>query len=100
MIEWIVPIGLFWVIASVQFGGLIDAENGSGARQLLGLLVTFAAYLVISRVLHLAFGGLPFLLRLGLSTALPLLALGWIARGAFRVVGVRIVSSRFGAGAH
>lgn len=100
MIEWLVPIGLFWVIASVQFGGLIDAENGSGVRQFLGLILTFAVYLVICRVLHMAFGGLPFLLRMGLSTGLPLLALGWISRASFRLVGVRIVSARFGAGAH
>ena len=100
MIEWILPIGLFWVIASVQFGGLIDAENGSGFQQFLGLILTFAVFLAAIWVLHLALGGLPWLPRAILTNGIPLLALGWIGRIAFRVVGVRIVAARFGADVH
>jgi hypothetical protein len=100
MIEWLIPIGLFWVVASVQFGGLIDAENGSGLQQFLGLILTFAVFLVLFWLLHLALGGLPWLPRVLLGNGIPLLALGWIGRIAFRLVGVRIVSARFGADAH
>lgn len=100
MIEWLIPIGLFWVIAAVQFGGLIDAEGGSGIQQLLGLIFTFAVFLAAFYGLRLALGGIGVLGRVILPNVLPLLALGWIARVAFRLVGVKIVSSRFGADAH
>jgi len=99
--QWLIPIGVFWVIAAVQFGGLLDAENGSGLQQALGLLVTFAIYLGLALALRLALGG-PFGVfgSVIFPTALPLLALGWLGRLGFRLVGVRLVSARFSAGAH
>ncbi len=102
MIEWLVAIGLFWVISAVQFGGLLDAEGGGAGRQLLGLLLTLALYLVVVWGLRLALGslGLGIVGRLVLPVALPLLVLGWIGRLGFRLAGVRLVSARFGAEAH
>ncbi len=100
MIEWLIPIGVFWVIAAVQFGGLLDAENGSGPRQLLGLLATLAIYVGLVAVLRLALGGLGLVGRVILPTALPLLVLGWLGRVGFRLVGVRLKRARFSAEAH
>jgi len=100
MIQWLIPAGVFWVIAAVQFGGLLDAENGSGFQQALGLVVTFAIYMGIVAALRLALGGLGTLGLVVLPTGLPLLALGWLGRLGFRLVGVRLVSARFSADAH
>jgi len=98
--DWLLPIGLFWVVAAVQFGGLIDAENGSGLQQFAGLMLTLVVFLALAYGLRLVLGGLGTLGTLVLPTVLPLLVLGWLARITFRLVGVRIVSSRFGADAH
>jgi len=98
--EWLLPIGLFWVVAAVQFGGLIDAENGSGIQQFVGILLTLGIFLVVWYALRVALGGEGLLRREVLPSGVALLALGRIGRIAFRLVGVRIVSSRFGAGAH
>lgn len=92
--------GLFWVIASVQLGGLIDAEDGSGMQQVLGLIVTFVLYMLVFYGIRAVTGSLHPLLAFGLPLAIPMLALGWIARAGFRVVGVKIVESRFADGAH
>lgn len=100
MIEWLIPAGVFWVIAAVQFGGLLDAENGSGFQQALGLLVTFAIYLGLVAALKLALGGLGIFGQVILPTALPLLFLGWLGRLGFRLVGVRLVPARFSAETH
>lgn len=100
MIEWLIPTGVFWVIAAVQFGGLLDAENGSGFQQALGLLVTFAIYLGLVAALKLALGGLGIFGQVILPTALPLLFLGWLGRLGFRLVGVRLVPARFSAETH
>lgn len=101
MIEWLIPISVFWVMAAVFFGGLYDAEGGSGGRQFLGLLLTFALYMAIFAVLRLALGGLWGPLgRLILPLALPTMLLGRLGQVAFRLVGVRIVRAPFSAEAH
>lgn len=100
MFQILLAIGMFWVIASVQFGGLIDAEDGSGMQQFLGVIATMAIYLAIFFGLRIATAALPNFLAFGLPLAIPLLALGWVARVAFRLVGVKIVTSRFADSAH
>jgi len=84
MAEWLVPIALFWV----------RVEGGGGLKQMLGLLLTFALYLVVW-----------WALRMGLQSALPAIASVIVAtlvasvlfpvlsRVAFRVFGVRITSA-------
>ncbi len=101
MIDWIVPISLFWLMAAVFFGGLYDAEEGTSARQALGLLLTFAAYLGLFAVLRLVLGG--FMGPLGrviLPTVIPTMALGRLGKIVFKLVGVRLTRIPFGAGAH
>lgn len=102
MVEWLVPIGLFWIMAAIFFGGLYDAEEGSsGGRQFLGLLLLFAVYLGIFGVLRMALG--EFMGPLGriiIPTALPTMLLGRIGKIVFRIVGVRMNHAPFGADAH
>ena len=98
MIEWLVPISMFWLMAAVFFGGLYDVENGSGGRQALGLLLTFAAYLAIFAGLRLALGGLMGPLgRLILPTAIPTMLLGRLGKIVFKLVGLRLTRVVFGA---
>lgn len=100
MIEWLIPAGLFWVIAAVQFGGLLDVEGGSGFQQFLGLMATFILFLGAFALLRLALGGLGILGSVILPTAIPLLLLAWIGRLGFRLAGVKVRRARFSAGAH
>ncbi|MDX1389788.1 MAG: hypothetical protein R3344_11400 [Acidobacteriota bacterium] len=101
MFQTLLAFGMFWVISSVQFGGLIDAEDGSGMQQFLGLIVTLVLYMGVYFGVRAVSGGLPlFLLEFGLPIAVPMIALPWLARPAFRVVGVRIVPAKFGDAHH
>ena len=100
MFQTLLAFGLFWVISSVQFGGLIDAEDGSALQQLLGLIVTLALYMGVYFGVRAVVGGLPAFLAFGVPIAIPMIALGWLARLGFRVVGVRIVASKFGDAHH
>lgn len=101
MIEWLIPAGLFWVVGAVFFGGLYDAETGSGWQQFVGLLLTFVLYMAIFAVLRLALAGpLGLLGRLILPAAIPTIFLGRMGQLVFRVLGVRLVRTPFGADAH
>jgi hypothetical protein len=104
MVGWVFAIGLFCVISAVQFGGLLDVENGSGVQQFLGLLATLALFLGLVFVLKLVLGGFEGAMGvLGatvLPIALPLAFLGWIGRVGFRLCGVRLSRVPFEADAH
>jgi len=101
MIEWIVPISVYWVIASVFFGGIYDAENGSGVQQLLGLLLSFASFLLLFWVLRLVLGGIVGpVIGVVIATAIPSMLIGRIGQIVFRLVGVRMKRVVFGADAH
>ncbi len=102
MVEWLVPISLFWVMAAIFFGGMYDAEEGSsGGRQFLGLLLIFAVYVGIFGVLRMALGD--FMGPLGrfiIPTALPTMLLGRIGKIVFGIVGVKMHRVQFGEDAH
>ncbi|MDH3732253.1 MAG: hypothetical protein OEU54_01920 [Gemmatimonadota bacterium] len=100
MSQVLLAIGVFWVIASVQLGGLIDAENGSGLQQFLGLIVTLVLYMAVFFGLRAVTAGLPSIAAFAVPLAIPLLALGWLARIGFRLVGVKIVSAPFADAPH
>lgn len=92
MLEWLIPIALFWTMAALYLGGMgVDVEGGSGVRQLLGLVLTFVVFLVVWGVLHTVLGGLNAVLGgLVVPTVLTILALPLVARIGFRIVGVRV----------
>ena len=101
MIEWVVPVSVYWLIAAVFFGGMYDAENGSGVQQLLGLLLTFAVFLLIFWVLRLALGGFMGPLgRIILPTAIPSMFMGRLGQVVFKLLGVNMKRVIFGADAH
>src|SRR5690242_58707 len=53
MVDWLVAICLFWFVSAVYFGGFErDIEGGTGFRQFLGLILTYAIFLGIWGVLH------------------------------------------------
>ena len=107
MIEWMIPICLFWVLAAVFFGGMYDADDGSAGRQALGLLLLFGVYVGIYAVLRMALGGLggenAFLstvFRLVVPAAIPTMLLGRLGKLIFKLVGVTISRHVFSADAH
>lgn len=101
MVEWLVPIGIFWVIAAVFFGGMYDAKDGSGGRQFLGLILTFGVYLAIFAVLRMALGGFMGVLgSLIIPVAIPTMLIGRLGKIIFKLVGVTIQRVVFSADAH
>jgi hypothetical protein len=92
MVEWLVPFSLFWTMAALYLGGFpIHIAGSSGLKQFLGLLLTFALYVVVW-----------WAVRTGLSSALPpifavivaalvaTVLLPVLSCVAFRVLGIRI----------
>lgn len=92
MLEWLGPVLLFWMIAALYFGGMaVDIKGGSGFRQVLGLFLTYALFLVVWGVLRAlvgrAMGTVPGLL---VATVVAILGLPIEARLGFRLVGARV----------
>ncbi len=92
MLIWLVPVAVFFTVASTYLGGMsVDVHGGGGVRQILGLLGTFVLYLLIFGVLRLVLGGLGGAIG---GLALPLLgAVGTLpltARVGFGVMGVKL----------
>ena len=101
MVEWVIPISVYWVLGAVFFGGIYDAENGSGIQQVIGLLLTFAVFLLLFWVLRLALGNFMGPLgRIILPSVIPAMLLGRIGQVVFKLVGVNMKRVMFGAEAH
>lgn len=92
MLEWLVPISLYWVVAAVYLGGFpLEFEGRSGVWQVIGILATFAAFLLVFAGLRMALGGVgPMLGRIVLPTTVAILVFPLLARLGFGLVGVRI----------
>lgn len=92
MLEWLIPIGLFWVVGAVYLGGFpLAFENGAGVKQVLGLLATYALFLAVWAGLRAVLGGMGGVLgRVIVPQAAVILLFPLLARAGFRVTGVRI----------
>ena len=100
MIFWLPAVALYWTLAALYLGGAaIDIEGGGPGRQIAGILLHFVAFIAV-------FGLAKFLLQYLVGDALGV-ALGLVvasillpitAKLTFRLVGVRITSSRVAAG--
>ena len=90
--EWLAPICLLWVLMALYLGGWpVEVVGGSGVRQVIGLVDTFALFLVVWAVLRAVLGGLGGMMwGVVIPTALTSLALPAIAWAGYIVVGVRI----------
>lgn len=100
MLEWLIPIGLFWIVAAIYLGGYpLEFENGSGPREILGLLLTLVLFVGVWAGLRAALGSVGgFIGRVAIPTLVVAIGFGWLARVAFRVTGVTI--RRTGSATH
>ena len=90
MLEWLVAVILFWVAAALYFGGLQrDVEGGTGFRQFVGLLLTYAVFLVVWKVLYTMIGA-ETAKGLLIASVVTALLLPLEARLGFMIVGARI----------
>ena len=92
MIGWLVGITAYWTLAALYLGGAsIEIEGGGGGRQLAGVFLHFAIFLVVYTVARSLLGAM---LNAGLGVGLGLVVgavlLPITAKLAFRLVGVRI----------
>ena len=92
MLEWLVPICLFWILIAIYLGAWpVQFQGGSGLRQVIGLVNAFVLFLVVWALLRTALGGSGSILaRLILPTTLTVLALPLITWIAFRILGIRV----------
>jgi hypothetical protein len=59
MVDWLVPVCLFALFASIFLGGTqIEPRGGNGFRQVLGLLASCAVHVGLWNLLRIALGGL------------------------------------------
>jgi hypothetical protein len=98
MASWLVGVILFWVAAALYFGGMQrDVEGGTGFRQFVGLLLTYAIFLVIWGALYKMIG-VDTAKGLLIASAVAALLLPLEVRLGFMLVGARV--RRPSAGAH
>lgn len=97
MIEYLVPIGMFWIAAALYLGGMkVEFEGGSGPREVLGLVVMFVLFMAAWWVLELVLSAaLPDLLALVVATLVTVAALPIWSWLGFRVLGVKVSSGTF-----
>lgn len=96
MLEWLIPVSLFWAAAAIYLGGMaVDIVGGNGLRQVIGLLATYVLFLVVWGVLSMILGGIaPVLGGIILPSVLSVLALPLLSRAGFLIVGVKIKRGR------
>jgi len=88
----LLPISLFWLLEAVYLGAWpVDAHGGNGARQVMGLLLTFVLWVVVWHAFSRMLGGigpvLGSIVIASFATALVTPLINWIG---FRIVGVSI----------
>lgn len=97
IVEWAIAISLFWLVAALFLGGgPIRIHGGGGPRQLLGLLLVFAAFLAVWKLLVAGLTGLIPVRFLAVVVA-SLVASGLVPPlcwALFRPLGVRIELGR------
>jgi formate hydrogenlyase subunit 4 len=94
MVQWLVPISLFWLVAPIFLGGWpVDVKGGNPVTQVLGLLVSFAVFLVVWAVLRAVFAGFGAVPHTVLPAILTTLLLPFISMAGFRILGIKIVHS-------
>jgi hypothetical protein len=100
VLEWLVPLSAFWVLASLFLGGSPAVIQGGGAlRQLLGLAASFALYLGLWWVARTGLGAATSAVSaLVLASGLAAALIPWLCRLGFRAVGLRITGPTFGGG--
>ncbi|HWP38269.1 MAG TPA: hypothetical protein VNL18_12025 [Gemmatimonadales bacterium] len=87
------PICAFFPTVAIYLGGMkVEPGGGNGFQQVLGVLLTFAAYVAVWAVLRMVLGG-PLGAGLGgvvVPTVVATLALPLEARVGYALVGVKL----------
>ncbi|HJU66095.1 MAG TPA: hypothetical protein VJ596_10480 [Gemmatimonadaceae bacterium] len=97
MLEWLIPVSLFWILAAVLLGALpVNLVGGSGMQQILGLLLMYLFYLAVWGILHRLLGD-DIAVRVIVPTVIATLALPVLAKLAFAIVRVRVVRDQSAA---
>lgn len=95
VVAWLVPVALFWTLSAMYLGGASLRIEGGGAFQHLGgLLVTFAAYLVVYGILRAILSGVAGSVVGGVVFPIIVtsIALPFLTNLAFRLFGVSITA--------
>jgi len=95
MVPWLVPVALFWPLAALYLGGgSVEIHGGGGPRQLAGLSLHFAAYLMVYGLLRGGLSGAlgPVLGGIVVPIVIASALLPLLARLSFRAFGVRLMS--------
>jgi hypothetical protein len=88
--DWLVPITLFWAVSALFFGGFqYDVTGGSGGRQFLGVIFSYALFLVVWGVMH-AFVMVDSALGIVVASAVAALAYPIEVRLGFLLVGAHV----------
>lgn len=89
--DWLVAICLFWFAAALYFGGFErDVQGASGFRNFVGLVLSYAVFLVVWGVIH-AFVAPESAVSILVASAVAGLALPLELRVGFMLVGARVV---------
>ena len=90
MLDWLVAVILFWSASAIYFGGLQrDVEGGTGFRQFVGLLLTFAIFLAVWGVLYKMIGA-DTAKGMLIASAVAAVLLPIEVRVGFMLVGARV----------
>jgi hypothetical protein len=89
---WILPIGLFWPIAALYLGGMLELKGGKPLIEMIGLVLCYVLSLGVWWVLRKLLTPIgPKLGAIVLPTLLMLAALPLILIVGYRLVGIRLV---------
>jgi hypothetical protein len=98
MLEWLPAICLFLLLSAIYLGGTrMDVSGGGGGRQVLGLIITFALYLIVWKVLHIGTASMGPVVGQLVPLVVAILLIPVLSRIGFRIVGAKLVK---GAHAH
>jgi hypothetical protein len=90
--QWMLPIGLFWILAAIYLGGMpVEVRGGNGFRQVMGVVDSYVLYIAVWGLLHAVLGGIGGLFwQAVIPTVFATLALPLIVWAGFIIMGVRV----------
>ncbi len=95
MLEWLIPVSVFWTLSALYLGGAALRIEGGSVRQLIGLFVDMAMFLGVWYLGRMVFSSVvPTLAAAFFGTLVAGLLLRPVARIAFRLVGVKLTPDR------
>ncbi len=90
MVEWLVPVSLYWALAALYLGGGHVRIEGGAVRQFIGLIDTYVLYLVVWWAVRAAVRGMGVIPSVLIATAVASLLLPVLSKIGFRIMGVRL----------